>query len=458
MDVRIRDPIHNFVTLHDKQIKLVGTRALQRLRGIRQLALANLVYPGAVHTRFDHTLGVTQVAGQMARALGLHSDQVELVQFAALLHDIGHGPFSHVSENALERYADRSRLPADQKKDKIHEILTGHMICEDSEIVGILGQDTCDQVVKLLSQGCGQPALKSIVSGPLDSDKQDYLLRDSHFCGVQYGIFDIHQMHRSLVLYGREDEKELMINPDGIHAVEQFVLAKYYLTTNMYRHKVRLITDQMIVRAIFLGIEKDHNDDLHRLYAFDGSEAFLKNYATWDDAKFIGVFGSEESTRCGEMLRRLRERKLLKRIFVAGVRDFGEHARETIMALSRKKQDKRRVKIEKGIAGILAKNLGQEIDSDFVIVNAFDIKSVRESSRNEEAGILVATDPSPKLFTDASTLFASINEGYVDQFIEVYAPLEWDRTEKNRIRRECREAIKSLIENHCQPSAKGVQQ
>jgi HD superfamily phosphohydrolase len=457
MDVRIRDPIHNFITLRDKQVKLVGTRALQRLRGIRQLALANLVYPGAVHTRFDHTLGVTQVAGQMAQALGLHQDQVELIQFAALLHDIGHGPFSHVSESALERYADRNKLPSDQKKDKIHEIVTAHMIREDSEIVGILGQETCDQVARLLGQGCGQPALKSIVSGPLDSDKQDYLLRDSHYCGVQYGIFDIHQMHRSLVLYGREDEKELMIDPDGIHAVEQFVLAKYYLTTNVYRHKVRLITDQMIVRAIVLGIEKDQNDDLRALYAFDGSKDFLKNFAAWDDARFMGTFGSNHETRCGEMLRRLKERKLLKRIFVANVRDFGEQAREAIMTLPKKKRDKLRGKIEKGIATILAKNVDKEIDPDFVIVNAFDIKSVRESSRNEEAGILVATEPIPKLFTDKSTLFASINEGYVDQSVEVYAPIEWDQTEKNRIRRECREAIKGLIEERCQQSAKGVQ-
>jgi uncharacterized protein len=206
MEVRIRDPVHNFVTLREKQVKLVGTRALQRLRGIRQLALANLVYPGAVHTRFDHTLGVTHVAGLMAHALGLDADQVELVQQAALLHDIGHGPFSHVSEQALERYADRAQLPPDQKKEKIHEIITARIICQDDEIVRLLGRDDCAKVVKLLSVGHGQTALKSIVSGPLDADKQDYLLRDSRFCGVQYGVFDIHQMHRSLVLGGRKHE------------------------------------------------------------------------------------------------------------------------------------------------------------------------------------------------------------------------------------------------------------
>jgi hypothetical protein len=186
--------------------------------------MANLVYPGALHTRFDHTLGVCHVAGLMAESLGLAEEEVGIVRLAALLHDIGHGPFSHVSENALERYAERAKLGAEQKKEKIHELVTGWMIRNDPHIVRILGQDTCDIVAKLLNEGHGQRALKSIVSGPLDADKQDYLLRDSQFCGVPYGLFDIHQFHRSLTLVGEEDQKELMIDPDGVHAIEQYVL------------------------------------------------------------------------------------------------------------------------------------------------------------------------------------------------------------------------------------------
>src|SRR2546423_12516942 len=110
MSFRSRDPIHNFVTLPADLAPVVNSAALQRLRGIRQLAMASLVYPGALHTRFDHTLGVAHVAGLMARALRLHDDDVENVRSAALLHDIGHGPFSHVSEHALERYTDRAKL------------------------------------------------------------------------------------------------------------------------------------------------------------------------------------------------------------------------------------------------------------------------------------------------------------------------------------------------------------
>src|SRR5688572_7256654 len=120
----IRDAVHGFVELDDRELKVLNLDIVQRLRGIRQLAMASLVYPGALHTRFDHTLGVTHVTGQMASELGLDADERELVRLAALLHDIGHGPFSHVSEYVLERFADRNSLPAGQKKDKIHEVIT----------------------------------------------------------------------------------------------------------------------------------------------------------------------------------------------------------------------------------------------------------------------------------------------------------------------------------------------
>ncbi|MGA2442212.1 MAG: HD domain-containing protein, partial [Tepidisphaeraceae bacterium] len=346
---RVRDPIHNFIILEEEEVKLLKTRALQRLRGIRQLALASLVYPGALHTRFDHTLGVTHVAGLMASTLGFADSEVRLVRLAALLHDIGHGPFSHVSENALDRYGDRKRLEPDQKKETIHELVTARLIQTDDQIQRIIGEDMSQRVAKLLGPGEGQPALKSIVSGPLDADKQDYLLRDSLFCGVQYGVFDIDQLHRSLTVYGPKDEKELMIEPDGLHAVEQFVLAKYYLTTNVYRHRVRLITDQMIVRAIMLGIEEDKIKSLRRLYEFDNSAHFVANYLKWDDARFMREFANHERKRtlCGEMLEKLESRCLLKQVFSNPIRDFPASAKETLLNIGKKSNDQVRGKIEK---------------------------------------------------------------------------------------------------------------
>ena len=449
---QVRDPVHNFVQLREKEVHLLDTPLFQRLRGIQQLAMANLVYPGALHTRFDHSLGVCHVAGLLANQLRLSDDEVELVRLAGLLHDLGHGPFSHVSEHALERYADRSKLSPDQKKEKIHELITASLIRNDPGIRGVIGRETCDMIAKLLAKGHGQPALKAIVSGPLDADKQDYLLRDSKFCGVTYGVFDIHQLHRSLVLYGPEDEKELMIDPNGVHAVEQYALAKYYLTTNVYRHRVRLITDQMIVRAITLGIEVDRLKEMRRLYAFDGSDGFVENYATWDDARFMLAFGSASRRKslCADLLLRLKQRRLLKQVFSKPIRSFPKKHRETLLALGKPEHHKLRRRIEGAVAKILARQTGESVSARFVILHSFDIKSVRATARNDESGILVARDPKPQPFEQESTLFRSINQRYSDAFVEVYAPVSWaNRSERNKLRTAVAEPIRESIVAQC---------
>ncbi len=436
MPVQIRDPVHNFILLRDKEQRLVSTPAFQRLRGIRQLAMATLVYPGALHTRFDHSIGVMHVAGQMAESLGMDRDDVQTVRLAALLHDIGHGPFSHVSEYALERYADRTTLEPEQKKEKIHELVSALVISKDADIVRALGQDECDKIAKLLATGYGEKALRQVVSGPLDADKQDYLLRDSFFCGVQYGIFDHHQLHRSLIRVPDNHDQVLMIKGDGVHAVEQYVLAKYYLTTNVYRHKVRLITDQMIVRAIALGIEQDEIAELRELYAFNNSPEFAKRYAEWDDARFMQVFGRDgRNGKCRAILERLQRRELFKRVFAGNPKkDFRDEVREQLLPLVKqdpdpgiqRRRNQVRQRVESGIAEIVGKAIKLTIDPDFVIYHAFDVKSVKEMSRNDEAPILVDRHPKPVPFEQESNLFQSIKEGFNEEFIEIYAPVTWD--------------------------------
>lgn len=455
MPVQIRDPVHDFISLREKEHRLLATAALQRLRGIRQLALASLIYPGAVHTRFDHTLGVMHVAGLMAKALGLREDDIATVRLAALLHDIGHGPFSHVSENALERYANRNTLTNTQQKEKIHERVTGLMIEDDPEIVHVLGGNDCEKVVRLLSTGCGESVLRQVVSGPLDADKQDYLLRDSHFCGVQYGIFDYHQLHRSLVSVPVNHDHVLMIKADGVHAVEQYVLAKYYLTTNVYRHKVRLITDQMIFRAIVLGIERDNIEELRQLYTFDNSSEFAKRYATWDDARFLQTFGvGGNDGKCKKMLMRLIRRQLFKRIFSGKPTDFCESVRERLLGLV--KQDDVRGRVERCVADLIESTTNQTIDPDFVIFHAYDIKSVKEMSRNDEASILVNKRPQPAPFEQESSLFRSITEGFNDEFVEVYVPVSWNHhVDREKLCDQLRGKIVEIVEKELAPAGKG---
>ena len=159
--MRIREPVHNFALLPDEFGPLVGSQVLQRLRGIRQLALANLVYPGALHTRFDHTLGVTHVARLMAERLGVRGDELRVVTLAALLHDAGHGPFSHVSEISLDRFGDSAQLSRDQKEHKIHEAVTAAIIRKDEELCCLIDKEADrEAVIRLLGDWDGRPVLK----------------------------------------------------------------------------------------------------------------------------------------------------------------------------------------------------------------------------------------------------------------------------------------------------------
>jgi putative nucleotidyltransferase with HDIG domain len=451
--IKLRDPVHNFVTFNEDEIKVINLDVLQRLRGIRQLAMESLVYPGALHTRFDHTLGVAHVAGQLADELGVGDAERRLVRMAALLHDIGHGPFSHVSEYGLDRYSNRKQFPKELKKEKIHEIITARLIRTHKPLLDCIGKETCDSVAQLLTSGYGDPILKSIVSGPLDADKQDYLLRDSFYCGVNYGVFDIHQLQRSLISEEVGGQMELMIRHDGIHAVEQFVLAKYYLTTMVYRHKIRLITDQMLVRAISLGIDKDENKELKRLYTFDNSDDFVRNFLSWNDSRFLLKFSDGKTSKCKEMVQRLTQRRLLKRVFYAGAKDFQGTVKEALRTITRVEQAKLRRKLEVQIAKLLKTEFKMEVDPDFTILHAYQIKSVRESSRNDEASILVNKGADkPGKFEDESVLFSSINERMSDEFVEVYAPVTWqEHAQRTKALNRISPLIKDLITTTLSP-------
>lgn len=449
---QVRDPVHGFIGLDREEVRIVNTGIVQRLREIRQLAMAHLVYPGALHTRFDHTLGVCHVAGLLADSLGRQSEKT-LVRRAALLHDIGHGPFSHVSEASLDRFSDRRAL-GDQVKaaEKIHEALTARMIETDKGLSDVLSPQQRREVTALLSHGYGEPVMRHIVSGPLDADKQDYLLRDSLFCGVRYGVFDISQLHRSLIAGPDGQSITLMVGREGVHSLEQFVLAKYYLTTQVYRHRVRLITDNMLTRAIALGIEVDGIPELRAVYAYDGSDKFIENYAGWNDARFLLTFSGDDfaGTLCHQLVTRLRRRQLLKRVYTIDVngQEFPDpQVRDALARLGTPQRQQQRAELEMRIGDILAEKWGVPVERHFVILNVTTINSVRVQSPNDEASILVDSDGVPIAFEERSALFQSIDASANEVFLEVYAPVEYDnRTDCRRLLGLVSAAIRSTLE------------
>lgn len=441
---KVRDPIHGFIELEGRELDVLDTPLFQRLRRISQLALARLVYPGAVHTRFDHTLGVFRVAGSLCDALKIESPKAKLIRYGALLHDLGHGPFSHVSESVLASLAPPELTEAAGKKEKIHELITRQIIRQHPDLNAALSGKDREEITQLLNSGIEDRIHRDILSGPLDADKQDYLLRDSYFCGVQYGVFDLPQLHKSLCIGQDGNERVLMVTANGVHALEQFVLAKYYLTTQVYRHKVRLITDSMIVRALLLGVEHDKLPFLGALYRYRDGWDYVENYLAWDDQRLsVELLKPEHGkTQVGQLFRRLHERRLFKRVIEIRTRDL-EPALATVLP---SKFPQIRGELEAAVGEELARLQNARVDARHVILHLYKIDSVRAQSRNDESTVLVQKPQGPASFEDESALFRSINEGLQEEYLECYAPLEnTDEKEKRRIKAELTKYFQDLL-------------
>src|SRR5436305_751528 len=171
----VRDPIHGMIELSPAEWKAAVSPVFQRLRRVRQLAMTHLVYPGALHTRFEHSIGVRHIAGRLCESLGFGTGEAEVVKTAALLHDVGHGVFSHVSEQVIDELSGA---------DGVHEAVSVAVMRTDPQLHAALGNELCERAASIVGLEGPRTAMRDVVSGPSDADKLDYLLRDSHFAGV----------------------------------------------------------------------------------------------------------------------------------------------------------------------------------------------------------------------------------------------------------------------------------
>ncbi len=238
----IRDPLWNTIRLDRTALRIVDTAAFQRLRYIRQLGFAHLVYPGATHTRFDHALGVyhlTVTALRLLRERTPPSPEVwqgaELIPYAALLHDIGHYAFSHAMEEI-----ESDRFPGD------HESMASRFFesPELSRALDALGPGAAEEIFALI-RGASEVPLRGLVSGSLDLDKMEYLRRDARFCGVPYGEVDVDRLLQGLQM-ARDPATgrfEVGVSEKAIAALESLLFAKYQMFRNVYwHHTVRAAT------------------------------------------------------------------------------------------------------------------------------------------------------------------------------------------------------------------------
>ena len=373
----VRDPIHGLIELSKKEVELINTRVFQRLRRIRQLAMAFLVYPGTLHTRFDHSIGVMHIAGQICNRLkqlesnGITDEDYKQVRLAALLHDVGHGPFSHVSEYLLDLYA-QDQAGVGPTREKIHEKVTVDIINNDSEIGKILTIEERDFVVEMIRGKAIRDFRRDIVSSDLDADKMDYLLRDSYFAGVKYGTYDLEKIIESGRVYREGDASYLAISDEGIYALEQLLLARHHMTQQVYRHRVRSISDAMIIRGITLAV-RDGNREIAALYQYEGTQAFIDNYLEYHDERLIDILKRCNQEKAREIFQRLYGRKLFKMI---GELPLKEVASATATRRLLEMGDEQKQQWEKKIAEHL------KIDSDWVIVNKLQIRNPNYGSRS----------------------------------------------------------------------------
>jgi len=241
-DILVRDPLWDTIRVDPVSIRIVDSPPFQRLRHIKQLGHAHLVYPGATHTRFDHALGVYHLARRalslMAErgALGrISEEERQLIPLAGLLHDIGHYPYSHALEELQP-----DRIPGH------HEALVGRFLA-DPDVGTALASVGADAAVRIeaLIRGSSDSPLRGLVSGSLDLDKIEYLKRDARFCGVPFGEVDVDRLLHSLTVADdpASGRPEVAVHEKGVAALESLLFAKYQMFRNVYwHHAVRAAT------------------------------------------------------------------------------------------------------------------------------------------------------------------------------------------------------------------------
>jgi len=232
--VIVKDEVYGTTEFDETEEKIMDTSEFQRLRRITQMSVTNLVYPGANHTRFEHSLGTAYLTSMIADKLGLEEDEKKKVKMFGLLHDIGHVAFSHEGEDILREYIGD------------HEKLGKEMI-QKGEIADILNENYSAKEIAGISEG---PA-GNIIEADIGSDRMDYLKRDALNTGVAYGVIDIDRIVHTLAV----ENDELCVTEGGLEAAESLLVARFMMFSAVYLHKTVRIATAMLHRAIKESIE-----------------------------------------------------------------------------------------------------------------------------------------------------------------------------------------------------------
>ncbi len=304
----IHDPVHGSMRLGGIVLDLIDTVEVQRLRGIKQLGLANVAFPGANHSRFEHALGVAYVGGRVAQELGLDEHERNLLQAAAVLHDVGHAPFSHTLEHLM-----------------VHKLKMDHMELTGEIIGGKIDIEKCrnvriraprvfkvlekwgiaaDEVAQLLIGKHRQRYLGELLHSEVDVDQIDYLLRDSHYTGVALGMVDADRLIRTLAI----SNERLCILEKGVEAVEGMLTARGLMYSSVYYHHTVRSAEVMMSNAVDWALDHDTDGRLENLFLMNDSQLVE---ALWE----IGGYAAQ-------MMARIEYRRLFKTAYMEPRREL----------------------------------------------------------------------------------------------------------------------------------------
>jgi HD superfamily phosphohydrolase len=271
----INDPVYGFITIDDKLIyHIISHPYYQRLRRIHQMAFAKLVYPGAVHSRLHHSLGAyhlmcNAIHELKSKGVGISAEEEQAAKIAVLLHDIGHGPYSHALENILI-------------KELTHEEISLLIMQKMNEEFG----GKMQMAIDIFTNKYSKKFLHQLVSGQLDVDRMDYLIRDSFFTGVTEGIIGYDRIIKMLTVHNGE----LMIEEKGIYSIEKFLVSRRFMYWQVYLHKTVLCAEKMLGKIIerarqikAVAASDVFNSFLHHEYEAEDIGDFLDGFCSMDD-------------------------------------------------------------------------------------------------------------------------------------------------------------------------------
>jgi HD superfamily phosphohydrolase len=289
----LKDPVHGYVYITEQEKEIIDSFPVQRLHRLRQLAGAEYVYPGANHTRFEHSIGVMYLAGRVTENFNvsqrISKDEAEMVRIAALLHDVGHGPFSHVFEHLLDKELDKTHedmtrwiVTKSELKDALHRI--GY----NPEEIGKLAIGTLHKPQKAF--------MDQIISSAVDVDKLDFVVRDTHHTGAEYGYIDIFRLIHALDILG----ENLAVDLGALSALESFIIARIESFKSIYFHRVGRAAQIMLAMAM-----EKANGELG-LTSFRTPDEYLAmdDYTVWTRLK--------SCKKSSEIIKNLERRIMLK--------------------------------------------------------------------------------------------------------------------------------------------------